>query len=74
MNMSTSNFESPIVLYFLKLQSVLDLPQITIENCAGLRTFHQELKSVITWLSSMDNTSAITSIENTIKAITRLPR
>ena len=68
------NFGNPIVVWFLKLKSVLDLPQITNENRAGLRAFHQQLKSVITWLNSMGDTSAINSIENTTKAITRLPR
>ena len=30
----------------LFLKSVLDLSQITNQNCAGLRAFHQQLKSV----------------------------
>ena len=69
-----SNFGNPMVVSFLKLKSVLDLPQITNENRAGLRAFHQQLKSIITWLNSMGDTSAINSIENTTKAITRFPR
>ena len=69
-----SNFGNPMAVLFLKLKSVFDLPQITNENRAGLRAFHQQLKSVITWLNSMGDTSAINSIENTTKAITRLPR
>ena len=69
-----SNFGNPMVVSFLKLKSVLDLPQITNKNRAGLRAFHQQLKSVITWLNSMGDISAINSIENTTKAITRLPR
>ena len=68
-----SNFGNSMVVSFLKLKSVLDLPQITNKNRAGLKAFHQQLKSVITWLSSMGDTSAINSIENTTKAITRLP-
>ena len=68
-----SNFGNPMVVSFLKLKSVLDLPQITNENRAGLRAFHQQLKSVITWLNSMGDTSAINSIENTTKAIARIP-
>ena len=36
-----SNFGNPMVVSFLKLKSVLDLPQITNENRAGLRAFHQ---------------------------------
>ena len=69
-----SNFGSPVVVSFLKLKSVLDLPEVTNENRAGLRAFHQQLKSVITWLNSMGDTFAINSIENATKAITKLPR
>ena len=43
-----SNFGNPLVVSFLKLKSVLDLSQITNKNHAGLRAFHQQLKSVIT--------------------------
>ena len=68
-----SDFGNPMVVSFLKLKSVLDLPQITKENRVGLRAFHQQLKSVITWLNTMGDTSAINSIDNTTKAITRLP-
>ena len=68
------NFGNPMVVSFLKLKSVLDLPQMTNENRAGLRAFHQQLTSVITWLNSMGDISAINSIENTPKAITRFPR
>ena len=46
-----SNLGNPMVLSFLKIKSVLDLPQITNENRAGLRAFHQQLKFVITWLN-----------------------
>ena len=63
-----------MVVPFLKLKSVLDSPQITNENRTGLRAFHQQLKSVITWLNSIGDTSSINSIENTTKTITRLPR
>ena len=59
---------------FSKLKSVLDLSQITNENRAGLRAFHQHLKSVIMWLNLKGDTSAINSIEKTTKAITILPR
>ena len=69
-----SNFGNPMVKLFLKLKSVLDLPQITNEHRARLRTFHRQLKSVITWLNSMADTSAINLKENTTKLITRLPR
>ena len=63
-----------MVVSFLKLKSVLDLPEVTNENRAGLRAFHQQLKFVITWLNSMGDTFAINSIENATKAITKLLR
>ena len=71
-----SNFGNPMVVLLLKLKWVLDLPQITNENVlrAGLRAFYQQLKSAITRLNSMGDTSAINSIENTMKAITILTR
>ena len=69
-----SNFGNPMVVSFLKLISVLNFTQITNENCAGLTALHEQLKSVITRLNSVGDTSAINSIENTTKAITRLPR
>ena len=65
-----SNFGNPMVVSFLKLKSILDLPKDFIKkNCAGLRTFHQQLKSAIMWLNSMGDTSAINSIENKITRI-----
>ena len=42
MNILKSNFRNRIVVSFLKLKSVSDLPQISKENRAGLRTFHQQ--------------------------------
>ena len=72
--MLRSDFGNPIVITFIKLKSVLYLPQISSENRVGLRTFHQQLKSVIMCLNSMVDTSAINSIKNTTNGITRLPR
>ena len=46
-----SNFGNPMVVSFLKLKVLFDLTQVTNENQAGLRTFHQQLISVITWLN-----------------------
>ena len=68
-----SNFRNCMLVSILKLKSVLDLPQITNENHTGLRTFHQQLKSVIMRLKSMGETSAINLIENTTITTTRLP-
>ena len=40
-----------MVVSFLKRKLVVDLTQITNEHRAGLRTFHQQLKSIMTWLT-----------------------
>ena len=38
---------------FLKLKAVLDQSQIQADNQKGLEQFHRQLKTVITWLTSM---------------------
>ena len=43
-----NSFGNSMVVSFFNLKSVLDLPQITKKNRAGLKAFHQRLKSVIT--------------------------
>ena len=68
------NFENPQLVTFLKLKSVLDLPQISSNNHTCLRSFHQQLKSLIAWLESVDNISSADSIENIPKAVIRLPK
>ena len=68
------NFENLQLITFLKLKSVLDLPQISSNNHTCLRSFHQQLKSLIAWLESVDNISSADSIENIPKAVIRLPK
>ena len=40
----------------------------------GLNQFHQQLKTVITWLTSMDYFSSINSTNNVTKAVMSLPK
>ena len=54
-----SNLGNPVVVSFLKLKSVLDLPQNSNKNRTNLTTLHQHIKSVNAWLNSMVDTSAI---------------
>ena len=68
------NFGNPQLVAFLKLKSVLDLPQISSDNYTGLKSFHQQLKWLITWLESIDNISSADSVENISKAVIRLPK
>ena len=58
----------------MKLKSVLDLPQISLDNHTGLRSFHQQIKQLITWLVSIDNISFADSTENISKTVIRLPK
>ena len=52
-----------------EIKSVLDLPQISTHNRTGLWSFHQQPKSLIPWLKSMDDISFVDSIGNTSKAV-----
>ena len=54
-----SNLGNPVVVSFLKLKSVLDLPQNSNKNRTNLTTLHQHIKSVNAWLNSLVDTSAI---------------
>ena len=62
------------VFPFLKVKAVLDQSQIQTDDQKGLKQFHQQLKTVITWLTSMGYVSCINSIKNVTKAAIRLPR
>ena len=63
---------------FLKLKAVLDQSQVQTDDQKGLKQSHQQLKTVITSLTSMGCFSSINSTENVIKAnvikVMRLPQ
>ena len=59
---------------FLRLKAVLDQSQIQTDDQKGLKQFHQQLKTVITWLASVGYFSSVNSTENVTKAVKRLPR
>ena len=67
-------FGNLYVVSFLKLKAVLDQSQIQTGDQKGLKQFHQQLKTVITWLTSMGYFSSINSTENVTKAVMRLPK
>ena len=69
-----SNFGNLMVISFMKLQSVFDLFQIYNKNLSRLRTFLQQLKSVITCINSMGDNFTTDLIENIMKVITRLAK
>ena len=67
------DFGNEIVVSHLKLNSVLEKPQINQSDRAALRQYHQQLKTVNTWLISMGYESSLYSTENLAKAVKRLP-
>ena len=58
----------------MKLKAVLDQSQIQTDDQKGLKQFYQQLKTAITWLTSIGYFSSINSTENVTKALIRLPK
>ena len=67
------NFGNPQLVTFLELKSVLDPPQISSDDHTGLRSFPQQLKSLNTWLESIDNICSADSTEYISKTVISLP-
>ena len=65
-------FGNPYAVSYLKLKAVLEQGQIKADDQKGLRQFHQQLKTVVTWLTSMGYLSSLNSTENVTKAVMRL--
>ena len=66
------NFGNPVVVSYMKLKTVLDLPQLPPNDYNGLRAYHQTLKATVTWIFSMGYNAAIKSTESVTKAVVRL--
>ena len=67
-------FGNPIVVSYMKLRTILDLPQLPPNDYNGLCAYHQTLKATIPWLVYMGYTAAIKSTESVTKAVLRLPQ
>ena len=67
------DFGNPIVVSHAKLKAIFDQPQITNNNKISLRSYQQQLKSIVTWLKTMGYITALKSIDNVIKAVKHLP-
>ena len=67
------DYGNPAVVSYLKLKELCDHPQLQAENKPAIRSFQQQLKTTVIWLSSMGYHSAIRSTDNITKAVTRLP-
>ena len=65
---------NPYAVSFLKLKAVLDQSQIQTDDQKGLKQFHQQLKTVTTWLIWMGYFSSIHSTKNVTKAVKHLPK
>ena len=67
------DYGNPVVVSQLKLNAILDLPQLQSNDRTALRRYYQQLSSTIMWLKSMGYNSSISSTENLTKAVARLP-
>ena len=67
------DFGNTTVVTYTKLKNLLDKPQISSNDRAAIRRFHQQLNSTVTWLKRIGNISAVRSTENLSKAVMRLP-
>ena len=67
-------FGNPLMVSYLKLKEVLELPQIQFDDQNSLRNYHQKLKTIVTWYKTMGYDGALKSVENVTKAIMRLPK
>ena len=67
------DYGNPTVVSYLKLKELFDQPQLQAKNKPTIRSFQQQLKATVIWLSSMGYHSAIRSTDNIMKAVKRLP-
>ena len=67
-------FGNPLMVSYLKLKEVLELPPIQHDDQNSLRNYHQKLKTIVTWLKTMGYDGALKSVENVTKAVMRLPK
>ena len=57
------NFGKQVVVSYMELKTVPDLPQLPPNDYNGLPAYHQKLKATITWLVSMGYKAATKSTE-----------
>ena len=57
------DFGNPVIVSPLKIQSLLDQPQIKPNDKIGLRHYHQQVKITNTWLLSMGYKTPIISMK-----------
>ena len=64
------DYGNPTVVSYLKLKELFNQPQLQAKNNPAIRSFRQQLKTTVKWLSSMGYLSAIQSTDNITKAVT----
>ena len=67
-------FGNPLMVSYLKLREVLELPPIQHDDQNSVRNCHKKLKTIVTWLKTMGHDGALKSVENLTKAVMRLPK
>ena len=67
------DFGNLLVVPDLKVKKLFDQKQINIKGKLGLLSFHQQLDTCISWLSSIGYNAPFTSYEDLGKALPVLP-
>ena len=67
-------FGNPLMVSYLKLKVVLELPLIEHDDQNSLRNYHQKLETIVAWLKTMGYDGPLKSVENVTKAVMRLPK
>ena len=67
------DFGNPVIVSHLKIQSLLDQPQIKPYDKIVLRHYHQKIKITNTRMLSVGYKTPIISYENLSKAVAHLP-
>ena len=68
------DFGNPVIVSHLRIQPLLDQPQIKPNDKIGLRHYHQQVKITSTWLLFTGYKTPIISYEKLSKAVARLPK
>ena len=66
------DLDNPVIVSHLKIQFLLEQPQIKPNNKVILRHCHQQVKITNIWLLSMGYKTLIISYENLIKTVAHL--
>ena len=67
-------FGNPLMVSYLKLEEVLELPPIQHYDQNSLKNYHQKLKNTVTWLKKIGYDGALKSVKKLTKAVMRLPK